>query len=190
MEPQTGVLRIYIGYIGRMERRMPQRDFDTLYEAHAKTVYWAAYGVTKDAQAAEEAVQTVFLRAFQHMDTLSSMSEAQCRSWLYRAATNSGIDQLRRNKHLVSTEDAGLYEADDAPGPEQAAISREQQRIVRCLVEELPEKYRQPILLYYFAQMDYAAMASMLGLSQGTLKSRMARGRTLLKNALEKGGAL
>ena len=76
------------------------------------------------------------------------------------------------------------------PGPEQAAISREQQRIVRCLVEELPEKYRQPILLYYFAQMDYAAMASMLGLSQGTLKSRMARGRTLLKNALEKGGAL
>ncbi len=169
---------------------MPKRDFDALYEAHAKTVYWAAYGVSRDGEAAKEAMQNVFLRAFQHMATLEEMTDEQCRAWLYRAAVNSSIDGLRRNKRLVPVEDAGATEADEAPGPEQTAIHAEERTLVRQSVETLPEKYRQPILLYYFAEMDYHSIAELLGMSEGTLKSRMARGRDLLKKTLEKGGAL
>jgi len=164
------------------------RDFDALYGAHAKTVYWAAYGVTKSAHLAEEAVQNVFLRAFRHMEQLSELSDAQCRAWLYRAAVNSGIDSLRRGKRLVMAEDAGVEERDTAPGPEEQAVNEEQRRMVRAVVEALPEKYREPVLLYYFAEMDYHGMSELLGLSEGTIKSRMSRARELLKKELMKGG--
>ncbi len=169
---------------------MPNCDFDALYEAHAKTVYWTAYGVSRDSGAAQEVVQNVFLRAFQHLSTLSELSEEQRRAWLCRAAINSGIDGLRRNKRYVIVEDAGVNEADGGQGPEEAAVNAEFRRTVRAGVDGLPEKYRMPILLYYFAELDYHSIAMTLGISEGTLKSRMSRGRQMLKKELMKGGAL
>ncbi len=186
MKPNVGLLRN--NYREKREA-MPKREFDALYEAYTKTVYWAAYGVSRDTYAAEEAVQNVFMRAYLHMDTLDGMSDEQVRSWLYRSATNSAIDGLRRNKRLISVEDAGVNEVDGAVGPETSALLSEEQRVIRDAVDKLPEKYRVPITLYYFAEMEYKAMAKMLDMSEGTLKSRMARGRDMLKKELGKGSA-
>ena len=159
-----------------------------LYEAFSKTVFWAAFSVLKDQEHSADVMQNVFLNAHRHMETLGALSAEQQRAWLYRAAVNKSIDFLRKNKRLVSVEDAGVNEADLGLGPEEAAERKELHFSVRQALMELPEKYREPLTLHYFAEMDYKEIAAMLALNEGTLKSRMSRGRALLEKALKKGG--
>lgn len=173
-----------------VSRAMQEQTLEKLYDAHAKTVYWAAYGVTRNADAAKDAVQNAFLSAHRNMETLQSMTSEQCRAWLYRCAVNSSIDMLRRNKRSIPTEDAGVREADRAPGPETRAQQNEETKALHEALRALPEKYRQPLYLYYFAEMDYHQVAQALQMNEGTLKSRMSRGRKMLEVALRKGGGI
>lgn len=161
---------------------------ETLYEAFSKTVYWAAFGVLRDMDQSSDVMQNVFLKAHRHIQTLAAMGGEQQRAWLYRAAINAGIDHLRRGKRLVVSEDAGLYEKDAALGPEARAEKSELQRHVRKALMQLPDKYREPLTLYYFADMDYKEISALLSLNEGTLKSRMSRGRALMEKELKKGG--
>lgn len=163
---------------------------EALYEAHAKTVYWAAYGVSRDAEAAADAVQNAFLSAHRNMATIETMTSEQARAWLYRVAVNSSIDMLRRNRRSIPTEDAGVMEPDMGPGPEAQAERNETREAIKKALENLPEKYREPLFLYYFADLDYRQISELLQTSEGTLKSRMSRGRDMLKNELRKGGGL
>lgn len=169
---------------------MAQQTLEALYEAHAKTVYWAAFGVSHNAEAAADAVQNAFLSAHQHMDTLAELTSEQCRAWLYRCAVNSSIDMLRRNKRSIPTEDAGVAVPDTAHGPETQAEINETREVIRRELDALPEIYREPLYLYYFAELDYHQIAQLMNMSEGTLKSRMSRGRELLKKGLRKGGEL
>ncbi len=164
------------------------RLLEVFYEEHSKTVYWAAFGVLHDMESAKDVMQNVFLSANRHLETLGGMSTEQRRSWLYRAAVNASIDLLRKNKRVVSSEDLTLERADDAPGPEEELESKEMQSAVRKALLRLPEKYQRPLTLYYFAEMDYKAICGLLQLNEGTLKSRMARGRSLIEKELRKGG--
>lgn len=164
------------------------RTLESLYEGFSKAVYWAAFGVLHDRETAADVMQNVFLSAHRHMDTLGGMTDEQCRAWLYRSAVNGSIDLLRRNKRIVPVEDAGMAEADSAAGPEEEAEAGELRRTVHEAVASLPEKYREPLMLYYFAEMDYKQISALLQTSEGTLKSRMSRGRALLEKILQKGG--
>ena len=118
---------------------------EALYEAHAKTVYWAAYGVSRDAEAAADAVQNAFLSAHRNMETLETMTNEQARAWLYRVAVNSSIDMLRRNRRSIPVEDAGVAEPDTAPGPEAQAEKNETREAIKKALANLPEKYREPL---------------------------------------------
>lgn len=167
-----------------------QSFLEELYETHAKTVYWAAYSVSRNSNSAKDAVQNVFLNALRHIETLEGLSAEQRRAWLYRAGVNSSIDILRRNKRSIPTEDAGYAVADPAQGPEVLTESKETSNEVQKAVRALPKKYREPIMLYYFAELDYKKIAVLLQMNEGTLKSRMSRGRELIKKQLLKGGGL
>lgn len=169
---------------------MEKPTLEALYEAHAKTVYWAAYGVSRDAEAAADAVQNAFLSAHRNMGTIETMTNEQARAWLYRVAVNSSIDMLRRNRRSIPVEDAGVAEPDTALGPEAQAERNETKEAIKRALDNLPEKYREPLFLYYFAELDYKQIAKLLNTGEGTLKSRMSRGRDMLKNELKKGGGL
>ena len=169
---------------------MEKPTLEALYEAHAKTVYWAAYGVSRDAEAAADAVQNAFLSAHRNMGTIETMTNEQARAWLYRVAVNSAIDMLRRNRRSIPMEDAGVTETDMGPGPEAQAEKNETRQAIKKALDNLPEKYREPLFLYYFAELDYHQIAALLQTGEGTLKSRMSRGRDMLKNELAKGGGL
>ena len=80
---------------------MSGRDFESIYAAHSKLVYWTAFGVLKEQEAALDAAQNVFLRVFQHGKNLEKMNDAQLRAWLYRVATNAALDLLRRVRYDI-----------------------------------------------------------------------------------------
>lgn len=168
---------------------MQSEKLEALYDAHSKTVYWAAYKVLNDKNAASDAMQNVFLNACRHIEKLGELDENQQRAWLYRAAVNNSIDIIRKNKRLVSTEDIGVYTPSSSDNPEEMAEKNELIAGVRDALNKLPDKYKEPLYLYYFADLDYRQITQLLSLNEGTLKSRMSRARGLLENILKKGGA-
>lgn len=168
---------------------MSGRDFESIYAAHSKLVYWTAFGVLKEQEAALDAAQNVFLRVFQHGKNLEKMNDAQLRAWLYRVATNAALDLLRRSKRVLPTEDVAMDLAvDEAELPESVLMDKESRDTVRECVNQLPKLYREPVTLYYFSNLSYLEIAELLEVSEGTVKSRMSRARGMLSHMLMKGG--
>lgn len=131
-----------------------------------------AYGLTGDAQAAEEVLQDTFLRAYRHRATLrTDISPA---AWLHRVAMNLCYSRLARRR--LAVEPIGEVASgvrDGAPGPEVHAEREELRASIRAGVAALPPKHRSVIVLYYLHEFSLAETAAFLGLRLGTVKSRL-----------------
>jgi RNA polymerase sigma-70 factor (ECF subfamily) len=137
-----------------------------------------AWRYCRDRGRAEEMAQEAFIRAWRglsHWRRESSFS-----TWLFALAANVYRSELKR----IPTETLPL---DAAPEPCGAATQhcesekRERYDGVRRAVMALPLRYREPVILYYFQEMDLAAAARTMGLPEGTLKARLSRARALLR---------
>lgn len=165
---------------------MGGRDFDSIYNDHVKLVYWAAYGILKEREAALDVTQNVFLKVFERLNKLASADDGYLRAWLYRVATNAALDVLRRNKRQLPVEDADVdIAAEESELPENIMLDKEMRERVRAGVDALPHIYREAVLLYYFTGLNYEQMTAILNISDGTLKSRMSRARKLLTGLLK-----
>lgn len=128
--------------------------FSLLVERHQTMVYNLALGKTGSPQDAEEVTQTAFLKAWQGLPAFQG--KAAFSSWLYRLTVNAAIDLLRQRSRRQ------LWQAIDA----------------------LPEIHRTPFLLREMEGYSYREIAKALGLEEGTVKSRLARARVLLRSEL------
>lgn len=143
--------------------------------AHSKSVFAAAYSLLKNREDAEDVVQDCFLRYYSGEKQFES--DAHLRSWLLRVAVNRAKDLLRSasRRRNVPFEDAAA---------EQAIPSEESRALFRA-VGELPEAYRIVIHLHYYEDYPVREIARVLRLPQATVKTRLFRGRELLKKALK-----
>jgi len=137
-----------------------------------------AWRYCRDRGRAEEMAQEAFLRAWRglaHWRRESSFS-----TWLFALAANVYRSELKR----FPTETQPL---DDAPEPSRPAsqhgalAAKSSAETVRRAVLALPPRYREPVVLFYFHEMDVAAAARAMGLPEGTLKARLSRARALLR---------
>jgi RNA polymerase sigma-70 factor, ECF subfamily len=152
-----------------------ERAFRTLVDRHGPRLYAVAYGILGDAAAAESVVQDAFVRL--------ARAEAQMREagavagWLYRVAVNLCRDELRRRRRAARMVPLELVE-DSLPASELASIpgdaSPEDDALWRCL-ERLPRKLREVVLLRFMSDLSYAELADLLGVSIGTVSSRLHR---------------
>lgn len=168
---------------------MPAWDFDSIYEAHSRMVYWTAYGIVKSQNDAMDISQNVFLRVIKHMDKLEDMGEAQLKSWLYRVTVNLCIDMKRMQKREVAVEE--FYEEEELDTsmlPEAAALTGEQRDMVHKAIDALPDIYRETVVQHYFAGLNYEEIARITGVSEGTVKSRMFRAKEKMMSFLKEGG--
>jgi RNA polymerase sigma-70 factor (ECF subfamily) len=140
-----------------------------------------AYRFCHDRGRAEEMAQEAFLRVFRKLHLWRR--DAVFSSWLFSLATNLYRSQLRR----IPVRTVPL---DDVPEPtassrnDEGVEDEETERVVRQAVSALPAKYRDAVTVYYFHGMDLSTAAESLGLSEGTLKSRLFRGREILRSKL------
>jgi RNA polymerase sigma-70 factor (ECF subfamily) len=137
-----------------------------------------AWRYCRDRGRAEEMAQEAFLRAWRglaHWRRESSFS-----TWLFALAANVYRSELKR----FPTETLPL---DSAPEPSRPASQHHEleeqgrREALRRAVLALPMRYREPVVLFYFYEMDVAAVAATLGLPEGTLKARLSRARALLR---------
>jgi RNA polymerase sigma-70 factor, ECF subfamily len=140
-----------------------------------------AYRFCRDRGRSEEMAQEAFLRAFKALSQWRR--EAMFSTWLFSLATRLYCSELRR----IPINSLSL---DDIPEPRNAQRTdadfedEQTSRTLRRALGTLPPKYREPLLLYYFHDLDVSAAAQSLGLPEGTLKARLSRGRDLLRAKL------
>lgn len=154
-----------------------------LYDRFAGRIYTLAHYTLGSRSAAEDAVQTVFLRASQNLGTFRG--EAAVGTWLWRIALNHVSDELRRRKRVEEVPlDAILGWADEGASPEARRGVKEIDEIVARALLELPPKFRTVVVLRYIDEMPYDQIGEVLGCSIGTVSSRLARALAMLEKIL------
>lgn len=169
---------------------MPERDIESIYQAYSRMVYWAAYGACGTQSDALDAMQNTFMRAMAHMEQLQAMNEAQLKGWLYRVAVNLCRDAGRKQRREAPSEEPVAPDTAQTTFdmPEAAAIGKEERSQLRRAIDELPDIYRQTVLLHYFSGFDYKEIARLMGTTEGNVKSRMSRAKQRLYDKLKQGG--
>ena len=137
-----------------------------------------AWRYCRDRGRAEELAQEAFLRAWRGLRQWRR--EASFSTWLFSIAANVYRTELKRIPSVALSLDQIAEPA--RPFVQDAELdSAARDRAIRHAVYALPDKYREPLILYYFHEMDLSAAAASMGLPAGTMKARLSRGRDLLR---------
>lgn len=168
--------------------------FSDLMEQHFAMIYNLALRMSGNPDDASDLTQEVMIKLFKNIGAFEGKSKFS--TWVYRVASNTCLDELRKikRKKTVSldaeyeTEDGSVgYEAEDtAPTPDVSAERSELKTIVAKAVSRLGEEYRTAVILRDINGLSYTEIAEVIGCSVGTVKSRISRGRANLKEILEK----
>jgi RNA polymerase sigma-70 factor, ECF subfamily len=137
-----------------------------------------AWRYCRDRSRAEEMAQDALVRAWRGL--ASWRRESSFSTWLFALAANVFRNELKR----FPTVSLPLEEAPEPAHPagqHNELADRQQHEALRRAVLTLPARYREPVVLFYFHEMDLGAAAATLGLPEGTMKARLARARELLR---------
>ena len=167
--------------------------FNRLVLAYQDMVFNQAYRVIGESAAAEDATQEAFISAYRKIKTYRGGS---FRAWLLRIVTNACYDELRRRKRRPTTplEPADNYDeeiesprwlADPGESPEDFAARVELGGAIQHCLDMLSPDFRTVVVLVDIQGLDYAEAAAVIGKPLGTVKSRLARARSGLRNCLE-----
>jgi RNA polymerase sigma-70 factor, ECF subfamily len=162
------------------------RRFSDAALRHLDDVYTLARYLLHDAADAEDAVQECYLRALRHFDTFRGPA---IKPWLFAILRNICHGEFGRRSRAALTMD-GEKEEDivplwqDAPvSPELEMLHQQDAKTVRRLVAELPEPFREAIVLREINDLSYREIADVIGAPVGTVMSRLARARSMLRQA-------
>jgi RNA polymerase sigma-70 factor, ECF subfamily len=160
-----------------------------LVEEYSATLYRVAYSVTRNAADAEDVVQETFLRVLRHLNKLGEVRDY--RVWLVRIAWNLVLDRKRRAKSRPQTDDfedvARILPATDLSA-ERLAITAQRYAHILRLIDTLPVREREVLLLSAVKELSTVEIALVLKTTESTIRSRLYRARHALAALLEQGG--
>ena len=150
-------------------------SLEQVMQQHANSVYAAAYSLLKNKQDAEDVTQETFLKYYARSRAFASPEHL--RAWLLRLAINRAKDVLRAasRKRCVPLED----------DPQDSAFPTPESRELFEAVLALPEQYRTVIHLHYYEDYSVKEIAGVLRLTEQAVKTRLFRGRQLLRGAFK-----
>jgi RNA polymerase sigma-70 factor (ECF subfamily) len=171
----------------RLAQDGSQEAFEELVRKYQSKVFSMAISFIRNREAADDAAQEVFLKAYLALPKFHLKSEFG--TWLYRIAINHIKDVLRKRGRAkeVSLEDVREISAADENAMEKAEMERKtegRRSLIRGFVQGLPEKYRIILTLRDIEGLPYEQISQVLHLSPGTVDSRLHRARRMLRNKL------
>ena len=174
-------------------------SFELLLRKYRTPVVNFLYRMVRDAAAAEDLAQEVFLRVYRARGEY--LPKAKFTTWMFRIAMNLALNALRDSRYRqmeVSIDQSPTGHSSDGEGEQppleiadrQASIEvelirRDRTELIRRAVESLPEKQRAAVLLHKYQEMDYDEIARVLGCSESALKSLLFRAYETLRAELE-----
>jgi RNA polymerase sigma-70 factor (ECF subfamily) len=167
-------------------KRAEEQALAGLVSQYAGTLYRVAYSVLRNSADAEDAVQEAFVRVLRHRDSLHEVRDQ--RVWLIRIVWNVVLDRKRRMKTRPETDDvaelARVLPVGGLTAEERVAAAQHHARVLAC-VERLPAKERQVLMLSAFEELTSVEIASVLGITESSVRSRLFRARNLMAGLLE-----
>jgi RNA polymerase sigma-70 factor, ECF subfamily len=171
--------------------------FDDLVLRHQQRAFNVAYQLLRDHEDATEVAQDAFVRAYRSLDSFHG--ECEFTTWLHRIVVNLAHNKYRwwkrRGKHASVSLDcpidaAGgempLQVAADSDAPDAQAVKAEFVELLSRIMNELPAKFREVLVLRNVESLSYDQIATVLDCSVGTVKSRIARARDALHERMKK----
>jgi RNA polymerase sigma-70 factor (ECF subfamily) len=168
--------------------------FDVLLAKYRKPIIHFMYRMVHNQAVAEELAQEVFLRVYRSRETYRA--EARFSTWLYRIATNLGVNHARDTRHERTASTVYLDEpdaetgstpdvADQTPTAEADLLRQERMKAIRQHVMALPERQRTAVLMHKYEGLDYKQIGEVLKLSESATKSLLFRAYQTLRERLK-----
>lgn len=179
-------------------KRMKQGDeaaFNRLYELYVKKLYGMAFLISGNRADSEDIVQETFVKCF--LNRASIREEAAFESWLYQILVRTAWRYLKKKKPAFSYEELtdvsdGAYSGEwarkdtEASEPLEEVLRREEMREILQAMAKLDLKQRTVLTLYYVNELPVREIARVTGVLEGTVKSRLHKGRENLRKSLKK----
>lgn len=177
----------------RRARRGDADAFEQLMTPLENMIWRVCWHYTGQRETASDCAQEAMIKIWRSLD--SYRGDCAFESWVYRIAANCSMDAMRKQKRdksesIEPMREAGFDPADPAPGTEEKVIAAEQRRRLREGISRLPEDQRDALVLTQLEGVSYEDAASRLGVSEGTVKSRVNRAKMKLKEWMEESGEL
>jgi RNA polymerase sigma-70 factor (ECF subfamily) len=160
---------------------------DDVVREHGRFVYRVTYSVLRNHHDAEDAAQEVFLKVFRLNPNLTDVRDAKL--WLAKIAWRVAIDRSRRGPEVPlesDSDEAGLIAMLPAEGAsaEEVAAAEQMRELMHPLIASLPEDLRSVLVLSCLDEMNSPDIAELLGIPEGSVRTRLMRARSLLKEKL------
>ncbi len=159
-------------------------EFQQTYEQTKDMVYRLVWRMIKNKTEAEDITQEVFIKVYKNLDKFDP-SQAKLTTWVYQIALNHTLNYLKRGKWLRDNWDKVVewYDRDPTPAPELEETS-----YIEELLGRVPVDFRTCVVLKDLEDLSYEEISSHLKIPVGTVRSRISRGREMLKKLYEKEG--
>jgi RNA polymerase sigma-70 factor (ECF subfamily) len=179
---------------GKLVKLILKGDTDAfveLVDKYKDKIFRYCFKMLKDHQEAEDLTQETFIRVYNNLDRYSN--EYKFSTWIYKIATNLCIDRLRKQRLNTVSIDQPISEDEDLTislpdwtnNPENLHITKDLEDRVSETIMELPDKYRAAIVLRHLQQLSYEEISAVLELPVNTVKTRIYRGREVLRGRLK-----
>lgn len=169
-----------------------ERAYGELMGRYHKSVYYTILKMVRTGEDAEDLTQETFTKAFGNLGSFDPKYAFS--TWLFRIATNSAIDFIRKKKlQTYSIHAQANGEEQDMPAlqikdndltPTEQLFREQRKEYLLIAVGQLPDRYQRLIKLRYFDELSYEEVAQELSIPLGTVKAQLHRGRELLNQAL------
>ena len=166
--------------------------FTFLVSKYRRSVYFVILKMVKNSNDAQDLSQETFTKAYANIHKFDDRFAFS--TWLFRIATNTCIDFLRKRKiiiqsisNLIDTEDGAIYmeiHDPDSPMPDITLSIKERNALINKAIEQLPVKFQEIVRLRFFSEYSYEEIAAQLQIPIGTVKAQLHRAKILLNEAL------
>ncbi|MHC4742874.1 MAG: RNA polymerase sigma factor [Planctomycetota bacterium] len=160
--------------------------FEAIVAEYQDLVCAITFSGVADVQQSEELAHQTFVNAWKNLSQLKDL--ARFRPWLYTIARNNIRNFLRKKQQHTPTKAKAMEYTNDTAaddsGPLESAIKKEYEELVSNAIKEIPEQYREPLVLYYRRQKSVRQVALSLDLSEDVVRQRLRRGRNMIKDRL------
>ena len=167
---------------GELDERGREGVFARIVEEHARFLYRVAYSLLRHPQDAEDAVQDALLKLYSGEGWRGMQQE---RAFLARVVWRAALDRRAARRAAVDDEGAELRVLDTRPSPERAVSDGDERALLQELIEALPEELKQPLLLSAVEEMSSREIGEVMGLPEGTVRTRLMRARSELRMRFE-----
>ncbi|KOS68602.1 RNA polymerase factor sigma C [Lysinibacillus contaminans] len=158
---------------------------DDIMQEYGQDLLQLVYAYVKNQAIAEDLTQEIFVKCYQGLPTYKGKSTMK--TWLWRIAINHSKDYLKSwyNKNVLTTEVKLFSLQESNENVEQTVIQQDEDARLEENVMQLPVLYREVIYLFYFEMLTIKDIAQVLEVNSNTVKTRLRKGKALLKEQLE-----